>query len=539
MINISKKILIITEQECNLLAFKKLFENYDVEIIRVNTPEEAHAKAIEHDLALTIIEKQCSDNEIHTILNILHGADFTRLTPIIILTDQYPEQHYSIKGIDTGSVIFLKKPVKSAELTGIVRIYLDLYSYCKRLEYEQEQCSIYKQALQKSENRLSELSRGVVDKLKSAFIANVSHELRTPMNAIIGFANLLADDDLSEKQRLEYISFINDSSMALINLIENIIDIAKIEAGQLKIKNEPVQVRNILLELHSSFTQDIINKGLNKIEIKYINIDDDKNILIRTDRYRLRQIMVCLISNAIKLTAHGLIQYGYEIVDNNIRLFVKDNGIGIHADKLDLIFDRFEYSRDEFYADLSSAGIGLSLAKKIVELMGSGLKVYSEVDVGSTFYFEFPYEKIDYRNTQKDWDYDKSLSDTYDWKDKTILIAEDKYENFFYLNEILESTGVKIIWAKDGEETVRLAKENDIDLICMDINMPKLSGIDAFYQIKKSKPDVPVIAQTVYSSTSRKDTCFEIGFNDYLSKPFAGKDLIDKISRIFKYVKAH
>lgn len=264
-----------------------------------------------------------------------------------------------------------------------------------------------------------------------------------------------------------------------------------------------------------------------------------KNVIIRSDQYRLRQILVCLLSNAIKLTAHGLIEYGYKTEGEKIRLYVKDSGVGIHADKLDLIFDRFEYGSDEFYADLSGAGIGLSLARKLVELIGSDLKVESEVDVGSTFYFELPYEKIEYQRTKKDKNAESLLFDNYNWKDKTILIAEDEYENFFYLNELLESTGVKIIWAKDGEEAVELAKSNNIDLICMDINMPKLSGIDAFYQIKKFNPDIPIIAQTVYSSTSRKDTCFEIGFNDYLAKPFGSKELLEKISRIFKFEKTH
>jgi signal transduction histidine kinase/ActR/RegA family two-component response regulator len=539
MINISKKILLITKNDRKKLAIEKLFEIFDAEIIKADTGEKAVEKAAEHDFALAIVEEQSSENETYAILNLLQGHENTRLLPLVIIAEKYPEQYYSIKGIYSGNVPLLTKPVKSTELTSITKTYLDLYETRKRLEYETDQCSIYKQALQNSENRLSELSRGIVDKLKSAFIANVSHEIRTPMNSIVGFTNLLAEDDLTKKQKLEYISYINDSSMLLINLIENIIDIAKIEAGQLKIKSEPVHLEKVLLELNSMFSQEIINKGLDKIEIKYTNIDDDKNIVIRTDKYRFRQVMICLLSNAIKLTPHGLIEYGYEITDNNIKLFVKDSGIGIHADKLDLIFDRFEYSRDEYYAEFSSAGIGLSLAKKLVELMGSNLIVKSEVDVGSTFYFELPYDRIEYISAKDSRDTDKLLASKYNWKDKTLLIAEDKYENFFYLNESLESTGIKIIWAKDGEEAVQMVKEYHIDIICMDINMPKLSGIDAFYKIKKLKPDIPVIAQTVYTSTSRKDICFEIGFNDYLSKPFSSHDLLERMSRIFKLEKAH
>jgi len=539
MVDITEKILIVTDKNCNLLAFKKLFEKFEAEIISAESRDEAHAKTLEHEFAVAIIDKQISDNETRAILDLLHGPDNTNLLPVIVLTEKYPNQHYSITGIENGTTVFLTKPVKTAELAGMVKNYLNLHYYRKRFEYEAEQCNIFKQALQKSEEKLSELSRGVVDKLKSAFIANISHELRTPMNAIVGFSNLLADDDLSGKEKLEYISYINDSSMTLIRIIENIIDVARIEAGQLKFKSEPVQITNIMNELYSTFTQEIFSKGLNKLEIKYANADDDKIVTVCTDQFRFRQVMACLLSNAIKLTAHGLIEYGYRLEGNNIRLFVKDSGIGIHADKLDLIFDRFEYSSDEFYADLSATGIGLSLVKKLVELMGSDLKVKSVVDVGSTFYFIMPCEKVEYFDIKSSVDTDNLMTDRYNWKDKTVLIAEDEFVNFFYLNELLESTGAKVIWAKDGEEAVELAKTQDIDLICMDINMPKLSGIDAFYKIKKFKPDIPIMAQTVYSSTSRKDVCFEIGFTDYLAKPFEGKDFMEKIYRIFQYVKTN
>ncbi len=226
------------------------------------------------------------------------------------------------------------------------------------------------------------------DKLKSVFLSNMSHEIRTPLNAIIGFSDLLLNKNLPETDKNDYISYINTSSKILLQLINDIIDFAKIESGQLKINKTETPVSFVLGEIYSVFSKEIKIKGRNNIELKLAK--SDNNLIIITDQLRLKQILTNLISNAIKFTNQGIIEYGYNLKDNKtLLLYVKDTGIGISKDKLNIIFERFKQVKDTDIVHEGS-GLGLSICKNLVELLGGTIWVESEVNKGSTFYFTLP-----------------------------------------------------------------------------------------------------------------------------------------------------
>ena len=396
MMKILKKILVVTEKSDDSFASDYLSNDCNAEIIRVNSIDEALNVTSGQDFAVAVIDIQLPEAECSKFLKLIRGSENAESLPVIFLTDSLSVQNYSIENSDTGMVDYLIKPVKSGILASKINTYICLYEHRKRLEYEKEKCKLFKEALKQLEkkHRKIKTESEETDKLITSFFANLSHEIRTPMNAIIGFSNLLADETLPAKDRLEYISYINNSSLQLLNLIDNIIDISKIEAGQIKIKKEPVPVTDMLMELYQTFKEEINKKELDKIELVYANINDKEEIVIRNDECRLRQVLQKLLNNALKFTASGYIEFGCKFSNKNkILFYVKDTGMGIPEDKLEKIFNRFERVDNEYYTNIPGTGLGLFIVRKMVELLGGEIRVESTLNKGSLFYFELQYEK--------------------------------------------------------------------------------------------------------------------------------------------------
>lgn len=382
------------------------------------------------------------------------------------------------------------------------------------------------------ERRLEEAMEKAIesDKLKSAFLANMSHEIRTPMNAIIGFSKLLSSQQTNESDNQEYIEIIKNTGNTLLNLIDDIIDFAKIEAGEVRIQKSACNVHKVMKELFSFFEKELLRNDKTNIELNLKIPKSQDDLIILTDQNRFRQIFSNLLSNAIKFTKKGDVIFGYKIENSEIIFYVSDTGIGIPEDKLEIIFDRFRQVEFNYTKRFGGTGLGLAITKNLVKLLGGRIMVDSIKGEGSVFRFSLPLIRID--NPPAQFVNNLPEISNYDWNDKLILVVEDNELNSKLLQRMMEPTGVKIIFARDGKPAIEACRINpDIDIVLMDIQMPEMDGYEATRAIKLIRPEIPIIAQTAYAMAEEREKIIEAGCNDYLSKPIRQKDLFQLLSK--------
>lgn len=369
------------------------------------------------------------------------------------------------------------------------------------------------------------------DKLKSSFLANMSHEIRTPMNAIVGFSDLLNNPDLDESEKSEYLKIINKSGTNLVSIIEDLIEMSKIDALQIKPKYKGINLNKCIRELYETIKVTIPKEK--QIEFHVIECINPMEKYLLTDETKLKQILVNLIANAVKFTDEGSISFGYEVNENDrtVVFIVKDTGRGIDEKNLKVIFDRFLRVEDHFHAESSGLGLGLAISKAYIEMLGGTITVNSSFGNGSVFTIKIPlvFDKSE-KNSKK-----KTNSNFHHVKGhETILIAEDDNLNFLLLNKILQLRNYTVLRANNGQEAVDICLENkDIDLIFMDVKMPLMNGLDAFKIINKINPDLVVIAQTAYSSDEDKEMILNLGFKNYITKPLNKEKIFELLDEYF------
>ncbi len=351
------------------------------------------------------------------------------------------------------------------------------------------------------------------DRLKSVFLANMSHEIRTPMNGIIGFSELLKDEDLEENKRNDYVDIIINSSNQLMQIIDDILEISRLETRRVKVKYSEISINSLMLEVFNLYNEKAktnntplyIKKGLSDVES-----------VISTDTTKLRKIIYNLIDNALRYTNEGFIELGYERKGEKIEFYVQDTGIGVREEQLTSIFGRFNQGEKKLSQQKGGLGIGLSIAKENTELLGGKIWVESVYGEGSRFIFTIPFSPVN------------SVDENFRYEN-TVLIAEDEEINSLCLQILLNkySDKIKVLEAKNGMEAVELSKKHpEINLVLMDVKMPIMDGLSATKKLREMGVEAPIIAQTASTTDTDKRQATEAGCNGFVTKPIKKEALI-------------
>ena len=352
----------------------------------------------------------------------------------------------------------------------------------------------------------------------------MSHEIRTPMNGIIGFTKLMLQSSITDEKKYIYSKTVIECSQQLLSIVNDILDISKIEAGQIELSQDSVNIIQLLEELYDLYKSKANNKNIFLAINKQLK---DNQINIFTDYVKLKQILNHLLSNAIKFTHEGEIKFGYNVKNNLLEFYVKDTGIGIKKELHEKIFEQFRQGELDISKMYGGTGLGLSISKKLVELLNGKIWLESEHNKGSCFYFSIPFSKLDsvIEPISEDERFMNSNAKP------TILIAEDELTNFLFLHELLNEQ-YNIVQAKNGEEAIDICKNrDDIKLILMDLKMPKIDGFEATKTIKELKSDIIIIAQTAYAMKKDREKILNLGCDDYVSKPIEITQLMELLKK--------
>ena len=415
--------------------------------------------------------------------------------------------------IDSHEFMVVADPILNAsgKFEGIVLNMYDITLY----KHTEEELKYAKLKAEESNN------------LKTSFLHNISHEIRTPMNAIVGFSNLLREPDVSPEKQQNYAELIVDSSHQLLSIVDDVVSISSIEAGKVELNTVETDVNKILQSLYNQYHYKARAK---KIKLILNDTNFTKDLIVNTDEIKLFQILSNLISNSIKYTDKGKVEYGYQVKNSKIEFYVKDTGIGISSEDHEKIFERFYRIETHDRTVVSGMGLGLSISKLYCDMMGGKIWLESVPNKGSVFYFTLPLNQIILKKYKTPQHTENILNDF--TEAPLILIAEDEPYNVKLLEEYLENSNIQIICTSNGIDTVEKVKANsNIALVLMDIKMPLMDGFEATMRIRSFNKSIPIIAQTAYSKRADKKKALSCGCNEYLVKPIYKNQLLDLLNK--------
>ncbi|MFO8234221.1 MAG: PAS domain S-box protein [Bacteroidales bacterium] len=439
-----------------------------------------------------------------------------------------PEGHVQLKSALAAPIILNDKLIGQIAIANKPEGYNDedkalinkLCNYIAPLLHSKIQEERYKLNLLQAKEKAEES-----DRLKSVFLANMSHEIRTPMNAILGFAQLLKENQFSPDKQKEFLEIIYNRSKHLLQILNDIVDLSKIESNLLQTEYSPCNLNDLIHELYNSFSIVMKQTENKNITLKLHKALPQEKSFMYTDQDRLNQILTNLLNNALKFTDEGMVEFGYMVnEEGNFTFFVRDTGIGIPKAKQDEIFIRFRQGDESSSRKYEGTGLGLSISKHLIELLGGKIWVDSKFGQGSTFYFTLPQQQSPESEIKEEGASEEISYRNYNWNNHKILIVEDDQISLKYMQEILKETKVSIITANNGKKAFQLFKEHlNISLIIMDIQLPDENGTRVTQKIREHNKNIPVIAQTAYAMNKDKAQCLEAGCNDYITKPLDKK----------------
>ncbi|MDO8898218.1 MAG: response regulator [Bacteroidales bacterium] len=522
----SAKILIVDDRPENLIALEKLLESPDVVFVRALSGNEALKLTLHNEFALAIIDVQMPDMDGYETVELLRSSKKTRYLPVIFVSAIYQEDFHIIKGIETGAVDFISKPIIPEILKGKVRVFLELHRQKQLLDEllaNKEKINLeLKEAKEKAE---------LATYTKSMFLANMSHEIRTPLNGVIGLTSILANADLNKEQK-ELVKLIMVSGENLLSIINDILDFSKIEAGQVKIENKAISLRCELGSVIKLLRYNAASKGIELLH----EFDPEMPAYVETDPLRLKQTLTNLLNNAIKFTSAGYVKLIVKKQEKEapyLRFEVQDTGIGISEENIDKLFKEFSQANISTTRKYGGTGLGLAISKNLVHLMKGQIGVESEIDKGSVFWFEIPVAITQKPIVKEEKPSVKSIDSSL-----KILLAEDNLINQKVAMHALKQINLKCDLAVNGIEAVKLHAANNYNLILMDVQMPELDGIEASKIIRQKekensvKKPVVIVALTANAFNEDKIKCLNAGMNFYLSKPFKIDQLAGILSKL-------
>lgn len=566
------KILLVDDDRRQLHALEKLISKLNLDILKATSGQEALALMLHNQFMMVVLDMVMPDMSGMEVARLMRDSKRTQTTPIIFATAFSKDEVQMTSAYQLGAIDYIIKPINEDILLSKIKVFRDFHIFQQHKQDEtlrllselQEKNKTLEDTRMAALNMLEqanearnqalmaqhELERSLQKQLaierklkiairkaqnaniyKNNFLANMSHEIRTPMNAIVGFADLMKDSNLSVEDRNMYAEIINTNSLQLLRLIGDIIDVAKIEAGEMKISFDRCALNQMLRELEVQFNQSRLERCKNKVRLVLDIPDTAPFCCIKTDSFRLNQVLINLLNNALKFTEEGDIRFGYKIRGEELLFFVEDQGIGIKKDMLKLIFERFQQALPEDSAKYGGTGLGLAICKGIVNLLGGSMFVESDLGKGSKFSFTLPLRIAD-----EECDASEGnciyVSELHCIEGKTLLIADDNPGVQEYFIEVLKPYNMTLYIANSGKEAIGLYKQHpDIDLVLMDIRMPLIDGYGAIKEILQYDPNAIIIAQTGNVLQDDEQKCLDAGCKGFLAKPILKDDLIGAIKQ--------
>lgn len=445
--------------------------------------------------------------------------------PILFITADNDKESI-VKGFEAGGQDYITKPFDVKELIMRVKTHLALKTSVEKLAelntVLEERVMDRTSQLNKAKEKAEESNR-----LKTAFLHNLSHELRTPMNGILGFLDLLKRPELDDEKKEKYIDIVQKSGQRLLNTVNDIVEIARIEAGE-----DMLYLSNFNLAETMNFLYDFFRPVTEEKQLTLTCIQglDASNSMIRSDSQKITSVLTNLINNAIKFTNKGSVEFGNKVDDQNLVFWVKDTGIGIPEDRRDAIFERFVQADLNITRGYEGLGLGLSIIKAHVETLGGSITLESEPSKGTEFRVIIPYNPV--KDTPANYNQPQLEKTENPPENLTILVVDDDEINLHYIENLLESENLTLIKVLSGEEAIRAVKNNpQISLVLMDLKMPGMNGLEATAEIRKFNKTIPVIAQTAYAIAGDMEKALNAGCNDYLAKPIRQKALLRVIHK--------
>lgn len=529
----SVNLLIVDDKPANIIALEALLNNRDdLNIITTTSPNEALRICWEEDIAIALVDVQMPEMNGFELVEILKNNIRTRDIIIIFVTAISTDEKYAVRGLNAGAIDYLYKPLNPHITLAKVDVFVQLIKSQKELKIKNTELETTQIDLIKAKEEADQSRRA-----KESFVANMSHEIRTPINGIIGLVHLLHKEHLTEYQK-EILQLLEVSSNSLLGIINDILDLSKIEAGKYQISPTEIDIKELATHAANLLTIKATEKN---IALKLI-LDEQLPKFILADSLRLNQIFMNLLSNAVKFTNEGEVVFKVEVLEQkenlaHLKFTVSDTGIGIRKENIKTIFNTFEQVEELNTKTYGGTGLGLSIVKKLAELKGGKLEVKSELEKGSEFSFTKWYTTVakaeDLQNNKE-----SETNELTPLVGLRILIAEDNTINAFLVVKILNSWDVVTTVVGDGAACLVALENNDYDLILMDTYMPIMDGLEATRKIRAGhilgKEKIPIISFSAAVLESDNETAKAAGADDTIGKPFKVNSLYKKISALTK-----